>query len=72
LKLVGFLENNGIQTRNYFVGNLLLHDGYKSFGNWKDYPMANLVLERVFFVGCSPTMSEDNIEHIKEIVGKYE
>jgi CDP-6-deoxy-D-xylo-4-hexulose-3-dehydrase len=72
LKLVGFLENNGIQTRNYFAGNLLLHDGYKSFGNWKDYPMANLVLERVFFVGCSPTMSEDNIEHIKEIVGKYE
>jgi len=71
-RLVKYLEDNKIQTRNYFAGNILVHDGYKEFGNWKDYPMANQVLERVFFVGCSPTMSQDNIEYIREVIKKYE
>ena len=71
-KLVKYLEDNRIQTRNYFAGNILIHDGYREFGNWKDYPMANQVLERVFFLGCSPTMSQDNIEYIREVMEKYE
>ncbi len=71
-KLVSFLENNKIQTRNYFAGNILVHDGYKEFGNWKEYPMANKVLERVLFIGCSPTMSDYSIEYVKEVVNKYD
>lgn len=71
-RLVKYLEDNRIQTRNYFAGNILIHQGYKSFGNWKEYPMANQVLERVFFVGCSPTMSSENIDYIKSVVDKYE
>lgn len=71
-KLVKYLEDNKIQTRNYFAGNILLHPGYKEFGDWKDYPKANQVLERVFFIGCSPTMTQDNIEYIREVMKKYE
>jgi CDP-6-deoxy-D-xylo-4-hexulose-3-dehydrase len=70
-KLVNYLENNRIQTRNYFAGNILIHPGFKEFGNWKDYPNANQVLERVFFIGCSPTMSEENIEYIRDVIKKY-
>lgn len=71
-KLVNFLETNRIQTRNYFAGNILIHDGYKEFGDWKEYPIANQVLEKVFFIGCSPTLSQDNINYIKETISKYE
>jgi CDP-6-deoxy-D-xylo-4-hexulose-3-dehydrase len=71
-KLVSYLESNRIQTRNYFAGNILVHDGYKEFGDWKDYPMANQVLERVFFIGCSPTMTKENIKYIREVIEKYE
>jgi CDP-6-deoxy-D-xylo-4-hexulose-3-dehydrase len=71
-KLVDYLEQHRIQTRNYFAGNILVHDGYKSFGNWKDFPNANQVLEKVFFIGCSPTMTEDNIEYINEVINNYE
>ena len=70
-KLVFFLETNGIQTRNYFAGNLLMHNGYKHLGNYLDYPEANKVLDLVFFVGCAPTISLDNINYIQEILSSW-
>lgn len=72
LKLVSYLEKNGIQTRNYFAGNLLMHPGYKHLDDYKKYPESNKVLDLVFFIGCSPTISQGNIEYIKEILSKYE
>jgi CDP-6-deoxy-D-xylo-4-hexulose-3-dehydrase len=71
-KLVSYLEKNGIQTRNYFAGNLLMHKGYKHLDDYKKYVEANKVLDFVFFVGCSPTISNDNITYIEEILKKYE
>ncbi len=71
-RLVKYLEDNRIQTRNYFAGNILLHPGYKEYGNWKEFPKANQVLERVFFIGCSPTMTQENIEYVREIMKRYE
>jgi len=71
-RFVRYLEENRIQTRNYFAGNLLLHPAYEHLDNWKLYPNANTVLEKIFFIGCSPTMTEDNITYINEIISKYE
>jgi CDP-6-deoxy-D-xylo-4-hexulose-3-dehydrase len=71
-KLVSYLEKNGIQTRNYFAGNLLMHEGYKHLDDYKKYPEANKVLDLVFFVGCSPTISSDNITYIEKVLKKYE
>lgn len=70
--LVNYLESNNIQTRNYFAGNILLHPAYKHLEGWRDYPNANAVLEKVFFVGCSPTISQNNIEYIEKVVNAYE
>lgn len=67
-KLVSFLETNGVQTRNYFAGNLLVHKGYKHLDDYKKYPEANKVLDRVFFVGCAPTISTDNLDHINAVM----
>lgn len=72
LKLVNYLEKNGIQTRNYFAGNLLMHNGYKHLDDYKKYTESNKVLDLVFFVGCSPTISESNINYIEEVLNKYE
>jgi len=71
-KLVNYFENNGIQTRNYFAGNILLHPAYKHLEKWSNYPNATNVLGNVFFLGSSPTITQDNLEYIKEIVNKYE
>ena len=71
-KLVNYLETSGIQTRNYFAGNILLHPAYTHLESWKNYPNATNVLGNVFFLGSSPTLTQDNLDYIKEIVEKYE
>ena len=70
-KLVQYLEKNRIQTRNYFSGNLLMQPGYKSFGNWRDFPNASKVLEKVFFVGVSPTINSDMIVYLESVVNEF-
>lgn len=71
-KLVQFLEDNKIQTRNFFSGNILEHPGYKDLGDWKLYPRSSETLRRVFFIGCSPSLTERHIEYIEEILKKWE
>ena len=70
-RLVAHLEQNGIQTRNYFAGNILVHPGYRFMDNWKDYPKANRVLKEVFFVGCSPTFTEKSFEHLDNVLQQF-
>lgn len=69
--LVKWLEDKGIQTRNYFAGNVLMHPAYKGMGNPADYPNASRVLDNVFFVGCSPVITDDMINYIEEVVINY-
>jgi CDP-6-deoxy-D-xylo-4-hexulose-3-dehydrase len=70
-RLINYLESNKIQTRNYFAGNILMHPGYNHLDDYTKYSNASKVLEKVFFVGCSPTITEPMIEYIGEIVSKF-
>ena len=70
-KLVSYLEGLKVQTRRYFSGNLLLHEGYKNLGNFRDYPVANRVLDEVFFIGCSPHYTEDHFNYFEDILSDY-
>ena len=70
-KLVTHLESNRVQTRNYFAGNILLHPGYKHLDNASKYPKANQVLDKVFFLGCSPTINGDMLQYIETVIGKF-
>lgn len=69
--LVSTLERNRIQTRNYFAGNLLMQPAYRKYGNWKEYKNASEVLSKVFFVGVSPTINDDMLNYVENIVGKF-
>src|SRR6185312_14164568 len=46
-KLVQFLEDNKIQTRSYFAGNILLHPAFRHLGDYRLYPNANKTLSHV-------------------------
>jgi len=70
-RLVQYLEENKIQTRNYFAGNILLHPGYKHLGNYHNYPEANKVLDKVFFIGAAPHYTEDIFDYIEDVVKKF-
>lgn len=64
-KLVSFLEENNIQTRNYFAGNILMHSGYKHLDDLNKYPNANKVLDNVFFLGAAPHYDYQVFEYIE-------
>ena len=64
-------EKNGVQTRNYFAGNLLLHPGYKHLGNAKDFPNAYEVLNKVFFLGCHPGLGRGDFQWIEEVAQSF-
>ena len=66
--LVSYLEDNKIQTRNYFAGNILLHPGYRDLGDGTKYPNASKVLDNVFFVGCAPVITSEMIDYIEEVI----
>ena len=70
-RLVAFLEENKIQTRNYFAGNILMHPGYAFLDDYKNYPEANKVLDKVFFIGAAPHYTEPVFNYIKEIIKKF-
>lgn len=70
-KLTQHLESNKVQTRNYFAGNILMHPGYSHLDYYKNYPNACKVLDLVFFVGCSPTITEQMIEYIGSVTSSF-
>ena len=69
--LVRHFEANKIQTRNYFAGNILLHPGYSHLDDANKYPNANQVLDLVFFLGCSPTITDKMIDYISKVSSEY-
>jgi CDP-6-deoxy-D-xylo-4-hexulose-3-dehydrase len=71
LGLVEWLETHKIQTRNYFAGNILMHPAYNHLESANNYPNASKVLDNVFFVGCSPTITDEMIDYMEEIIQAY-
>ena len=71
VQLVKYLEDNKIQTRNYFAGNILRHPGYRHLESYANYPNSSKVLDNVFFLGCSPVITDPMIDYIEEVVTKF-
>jgi CDP-4-dehydro-6-deoxyglucose reductase, E1 len=65
--LVQHFEDNKIQTRSYFAGNILRHPGYRHLGNAADFPNADQALKRVFFLGCPPHYTPEIIDYIGKV-----
>ena len=74
-KFCAFLETNKIQTRPYFAGNLLLQPAYSSMfeaiGAKEKYPMATKSTTDTFFLGCSPIITDEQLDWVEEVVNKF-
>jgi len=69
-----YLEDNKIQTRNYFGGNVLLqpaYDGVYSGDAKKDFPVSSKVTTDTFFLGTSPVIADEQLDYIETIVHNY-
>ena len=75
-KVVQYLENNGVQTRMLFAGNLIKHpcfdemrasgEGYRVVGELKN---TDRIMNDTFWVGVYPGMTDEMIDYMaKKIV----
>lgn len=71
MALVKHFEDNKIQTRNYFSGNILFHPGYFDLDNYWEYPNAMKVLDKVFFLGAAPHYENKVFDYVNEVVKSF-
>lgn len=72
-KLVPFLEENGIETRSMFSGNIIKHPAYKNakYRISGKLTEADYILRNSFWISCHPRMTRLDREYIIDVLKKY-
>ena len=74
-ELVDYLEENLIQTRPYFAGNIMLQPAYSHLMDPMmaklNYPNATFAMTNTYFHGTSPVITPEQIDYIGEKVDGF-
>lgn len=71
-KLLKHLEDNGIETRSLFAGNILKHPAYKGLKiRHGDLTQANIILEKSFWIGVHPRYGEEDLDKVVDIFAEF-
>lgn len=72
-QIANFLEENRIETRNLFSGNLLRHPGYLNIEHRVVGPLINsdIITHNTFFIGCYPGIDEDRLNYINDVFKSF-
>jgi len=76
-EIVEFLENNNIQTRNLFAGNMLRHPLFDDMIINKDYRVigelvnTDKIMNDSFWIGLYPGMGDDAINYMIKKIKEY-
>ncbi len=67
-----FYHEWGVEGRTLFVGNILLHPGYKDVEHRVsgDLNYSNEIAKRGMFIGIGPQMEDDDLDYIVEVTAK--
>lgn len=72
-KLVKYLEENGIQVRTLFAGNIIEHPAYKLREHRVASTLTNtkVVLDNTIFVGVGPKLTYKDMDYIADTILRY-
>lgn len=72
-KLMKFLEENNIECRTIFSGNVLRHPAYKdiTYLSHSEMPNADEVMKKGMFLSVHPSITKEMIDFIDETIGKF-
>ncbi len=75
LQLVTYLEQNNIQTRPIFTGNILRQPGFSRIPHKLlpkyNYPITNAIMERGFIIGCHHGLTEKHLTKIRKVFDEF-
>jgi CDP-6-deoxy-D-xylo-4-hexulose-3-dehydrase len=69
LGLLSFLENNNIQTRVTFAGNITRHPIFREFLN--DFENADIIMKNGFLLGAHHGLTIENIDYVCNKIKEY-
>lgn len=68
IDITTFLEENNVQTRPIFTGNILRQPGFRNYLLSREpFPIADEIMERGFVVGCHHGLTPIHIKRLKEL-----
>lgn len=75
VKVVKYLEEHGVQTRNLFAGNLIKHScfdemrktgkGYRVIGSLEN---TDRIMRDTFWIGVYPGMTDEKIDYMAKVI----
>ena len=72
-ELLECLENNNIQTRVIFAGNITRHPAYRMFFDEKaSYPMSDQIMAEGFLLGCHHGTTFEQIDRASQLLKEFE
>jgi CDP-6-deoxy-D-xylo-4-hexulose-3-dehydrase len=73
-EITRYLEENNIQTRPIFTGNILRQPAYSNLlGSQltKEYPVADIIMENGFVVGCHHGLMSEQLDYLEEVFDTF-
>jgi CDP-6-deoxy-D-xylo-4-hexulose-3-dehydrase len=71
-ELIEYLESRKIATRRMFGGNLIKQPAFSGLPSASCvFGCADYVMERTFWIGCHPGITNEMLDYIEEIFGEF-
>ena len=76
-ELSEYLEENKIQTRNLFAGNLLKHPAFDQYKEGEDYrvigelPITDVIMNSTFWIGVYPGMTQEKLQYMIDTIKAF-
>ena len=67
--LLTYLENNNVQTRVCFSGNITKHPAYQEFK--KDFKNSDNIMAKGFLLGCHHGMTLDDVDYVCNLLNIF-